>query len=319
MNTHGKVTDHRTLAETLAPAVREACDGRLSDIHWFKADWQHGGAATGIAEFSADGVDHKVVLKMPVNRREMRWMLRLQDDEDADLVIPRLFACGDSVGGYDLTWIVMEFFPVGPLGMKWSESHIERIAAAAAGFHLRTTKYEVDQPPRVEDWPALIDESIECLKDNILGEQQRWRDALKAVRGRLGPIVDEWRARDTKQWLHGDLHLANAMSRTDIADGPVALIDLAEVHAGNWVEDAVYLERQLWARPKRLKAHKPVPAMAAARRKLGLPVEEDYARLAIIRRFLLAATAPKFIRTEGHPRHLEACLKWINVGLSELG
>jgi hypothetical protein len=99
--------------------------------------------------------------------------------------------------------------------------------------------------------------------------------------------------------------------------GPVCLIDLAEVHAGHWIEDAVYLERQLWARPERLKAHKPVREIAAARKRLGLSVDADYARLAMARRALLAATAPRFLKSEGHPAYLDACLGWLEIALSE--
>ena len=100
--------------------------------------------------------------------------------------------------------------------------------------------------------------------------------------------------------------------------GPVALIDLAEVRAGHWVEDAVYLERQFWARPKHLDAARPVKTLAAARRRLGLPVQDDYPRLAMARRVLLAATAPGFLKSEGDPRHLDACLGWLERALSEL-
>ena len=108
------------------------------------------------------------------------------------------------------------------------------------------------------------------------------------------------------------------MSRHSIEDGPGCLIDLAEVRAGHWIEDAGYLERQLWARPERLKRHKPVRLVAAARKRLGLPVSADDARLATIRRLLLAASAPKFLRSEGHPKHLEACLSRLERGLTEL-
>ena len=101
-------------------------------------------------------------------------------------------------------------------------------------------------------------------------------------------------------------------------EGDVALIDLAEVHAGHWVEDAVYLERLLWARPERLKSHKPVKAIAKARKAHGLDVDKDYPRLAMIRRALLAATAPKFIKSEGSPAHLAACLNWLETSLRDL-
>ena len=141
---------------------------------------------------------------------------------------------------------------------------------------------------------------------------------MKALRHRLDPVIAEWERRDVSHWLHGDLHLANAMSRVGADHGPVCLIDMAEVHSGHWVEDAVYLERQLWAKPDRLRVHKPVKEMAAARRRLGLSARADYPRLARIRRALMAATAPRFIKSEGHPAHLDACLHWVETALSEL-
>ena len=138
------------------------------------------------------------------------------------------------------------------------------------------------------------------------------------MRSKLDGLVEQWRARHADQWLHGDLHLANAMCRTGDADDAVCLIDLAEVHAGHWIEDAIYLERQLWARPERLKSDPPVKAIAKARKALGLFVGEDYVRLAAIRRTLLAATAPRFIKSEGHPVYLDACLDRLDRSLAEL-
>ncbi len=317
----GAVADHRSLAAALAPMLIEGCDGRLGPVTWFKADWQHGGAATATSTFTTDdGASAPVVLKVPVVGRELVWLRRLQDAEaDADgPIVPRLYASGEAIGGYDLTWAVMERFPHGPLGAHWHDNHVERVADAAARFHHAASVFAVDQPPRIEDWTTIVAESVESVKVNRPAHVPRWRAALKELRQRLDPLVAEWRARDTKHWLHGDLHFANAMSRASMDEGPVCLIDLAEVHAGHWVEDAVYLERQLWTRPDRVKTLKPVRALAAARRRRGLAVEDDYARLAMIRRCLLAASAPKFIRSEGHPAHLAGCLDWLERGLREL-
>jgi Ser/Thr protein kinase RdoA (MazF antagonist) len=212
----------------------------------------------------------------------------------------------------------MERFPHGPLGMHWHREHIRRIAEAAARFQAETRSHEVTEGPRIEEWEALVRESIAAVRINQLPDAKRWSAGLKQLSSRLDEIVEEWRARDTRQWVHGDLHLANAMSRDGLEKGPVALIDLAEVHAGSWIEDAVYLERQLWSRPERLKPHGPVKTLAAERRRLGLPVEKNYARLAMIRRLLLAATAPRFLRSEGHPAHLDACANWLDRGLAEV-
>ena len=37
-----------------------------------------------------------------------------------------------------------------------------------------------------------------------------------------------------------------------------------------------------------------------------------------VRRALLAGTAPHFIKSEGHPLHLQACLGWAETALAKL-
>ncbi len=312
--------DARHLAATLAPVLADACDGRLSPVTWFRTDWQRGGAATGTAQYRRpDGGSVDVVVKLPVVQRELLWMQRLQESEQHGfLVVPRLYASGQTLAGYDLSWLVIERFEFGPLGTHWHDDHIPRLAESAGDFYRTASAWPVDQPSREEPWDTLLKEAMESLKTNPLPRPKAWRDAVKTLRGRLGPVVERWRSRDTSQWLHGDLHLANAMSRESLESGPVCLIDLAEVRAGHWVEDAVYLERQLWARPARLKGHGPVKSIAAARRRRSLPMDDDYPRLAMIRRALLAATAPRFLRSEGDPRYLEACLDRLTQALPEL-
>jgi len=311
--------DHRSLAATLAPLVAESCGGRLGPVTWFRTDWQRGGAATGKSRYVLDdGSILPVILKLPVNRREYLWTQRLQNGDPRNCVVPQLLACGETLGGYDLAWIVIEAFPHGPLGLHWHDDHIPRLAQAAAQFHLAASRFLVDQVPTSEPWQEMLAAAGQAIKTNHTHHEQRWSVALRTMRSRSDKLIREWNEREESQWLHGDLHLANAMSRIGADTGPVCLIDLAEVHAGHWVEDAIYLERQLWAMPERLKVHKPVKDLASARRALGLPVEADYPRLAAIRRALLAATAPRFIKSEGRPAYLEACLQRLEIALNEL-
>ena len=54
------------------------------------------------------------------------------------------------------------------------------------------------------------------------------------------------------------------------------------------------------------------------RRNWQLPVEEDYPRLAMIRRALLAGTALRFLQSEGDPRYLDACLGWLERAVIDL-
>jgi hypothetical protein len=318
-NTAEAGADSRVLAAQLAPLLRQACGDRLGDITWFKADWQRGGAATGNALFD-DGAGGKqpVVVKLPVVQRELLWMRRLQDQDDDDPVVPRLHASGEAIGGYDLAWIVIERLPHGPLGLQWKAEHLPRLAEAIARFHLAAARHRITLPPPTEPWAELLDRSAQSVRTNQLPERKRWLAGLREMSRRRDRLVEEWEARPVDTWLHGDAHIANAMSRHGLDEGSVSLIDLAEVHPGHWIEDAVYLERQFWGRPERLGKSKPVRAVADARRHLELPVGPSYPRLAMIRRALLAATAPRFIRSEGNPRHLEACLKWLETALAEL-
>jgi len=313
--------DHRALAASLAPRLEEACDGRIDSITWFRTDWQRGGAATGHGLWRRDdGTRDAVVIKIPVNRRELSWLRRLQPEDasqvDGAPVVPRLYASGEELAGYDLAWIVMERFPFGPLGMEWQDGHVPRLATALAKFHRATSAFPVTDAPRKENWQAHLDGSVEVVNANPLPDQARWKKALRALRPKLETLAGRWEERPATDWLHGDPHFANAMTRCDDPDAAVALIDLAEVRAGHWVEDAIYLERQLWGRPELMRSLKPLRAVADARRKVGLSNGPKHALLAGIRRTLLAASAPRFIRSEGHPRHMQTCLELLEEGLT---
>ncbi len=294
-----------SLASSLEPVLRKQTNNRVDNIHWFRTDWQRGGAATGFATWKGDNEQIEVVIKLPVNQRELLWTRKMQEPNG---VVPLLLASGEELNGYDLTWMIIERFPVGPLGKHWESHNIDRIAEAAARFTSTASEFPVDQEGRREDWDALLKCAKNSVRENHIENESKWKKSHSLLTKKLHYLMDIWRARRIDQWLHGDLHFANAMCRDDSPDAKVALIDLAEVHAGHWIEDAVYLERQLWGHKTRLKATKPVPAMAAARRALGMRVDDDYSILVDVRRLMLAATAPAFMQSEGDPRYLASCL-----------
>ena len=166
-------------------------------------------------------------------------------------------------------------------------------------------------------------------------EAQRWNQAIKHVQHVLPRLVARWESRPINTWCHGDLHPGNAMRRPAAAGGPLppgatpgggdggptpadnpapcVLLDLALVHAGHWVEDAVYLERLYWGKPELLHGVKPVSALSKFRKELGLhPAPgEDSAMLASVRRVLMAASAPAYLHREGHPRYVHTALETI--------
>jgi hypothetical protein len=296
-----------SLASSLEPVLISQTNNQLRDIHWFRTDWQRGGAATGYATWiSEDSEPIDVVIKLPVIEKELRWTRHMQN---ANGVAPTLYASGEQLNGYDLAWMVIERFPVGPLGKHWKDSNIQRIADAAARFTKSASEFPINQSGRREDWKALLKTAKKSVRENHIENESKWKKAHSLLTKKLSSVLEIWRARRIDQWLHGDLHLANAMCRTDEPDAKVSLIDLAEVHAGHWVEDAVYLERQLWGYKSRLKSSKPVHAMVIARKRLGMQVDENFNELVDIRRLLLAATAPAFMQSEGDPRYLASCLE----------
>lgn len=199
--------------------------------------------------------------------------------------------------------------------------------------------------PPPPDYPDLLDRARAVCKRGSIPDAQRWNNELKGVGRVIDALCKAWHARAMNAWCHGDLHGGNALRRDD---GACVLIDCALAHAGHWIEDALYLERSLWslpgtapasAHPSRPRATRqpdaqsqpgthgpdtredpkaeqsPLSMMAAARRALGLPCQDEYARLANIRRVLAASIAPAIVEREGNARYLARALSVITKAL----
>ena len=321
----------------LEGALLRSCGGRLRDLRWFRTDWQRGGALTGNAIWrDGAGRDHACVVKLPIPPNELTWLERLQsgagdraeaggEGEGAGgsverrQVVPVLHTGGRELGQYDLAWAVMERLPHGPLDGKWGGAEWGLLADAAARFAAAAGAHEVDREPRREDWDATAGRAREAVKTNGLPEGQRWNVALKGFAKLWKKRRGEWEGRDWRQWCHGDLHLGNAMCRTAAPGGPAVLFDLALVHAGHWVEDAVYVEHVYWGAPGRMGGQDIVKMIARARRGLGLAEEGDWPRLAELRRGCLAAAAPARIATSHNLNYLHAALERLEGVNEKLG
>ena len=318
--------DASELAHALEPALRASCDGRLGAVRWFRTDWQRGGAATGFSTFAYDGesVPRDVVVKLPIGPMEHRTLVDLSK---TDAPTPRVAAHGSELGSYDVAWAVMEKLPGRPLsigssatpvagdaaGLAQIKGALEEVAAAAAVFYKHAKRAWPIDESRVQrvDWAALVEQARQAVKVSHIPLEARWVDALKKVQKGLSALLARWEARPITTWKHGDLHAGNAMRRPEGSPwGPpcCVLLDFAEVAPGHWVEDAVYLERLHWAHMEHLGGVKPVSMLAKARKAVGLDNGEEYGDLANIRRVLVAAAAPAFLKTDGNPRYLEAAL-----------
>jgi len=291
--------------ETLAPVLLELCDGKLANLNWFRTDWQRGGALTGYATWADDTASHHAVVKFPVPPTERRWLVQLSSDD----VTPRVFAHGSELGGYDLAWVVMERLPHGPFGCTWGARAYDLLAEAVANFYARARLIPMGDPPPPRDWAGLLKRAKQSISKDTIADSQRWRKALKKVNKKLPDWLEVWNARDTGFWCHGDLHPGNAMSRIPAPDAAAVLFDLANVHAGHWVEDAVYLEHLYWASPASLHGAKPVKQIAHYLRDYGLAPGHNWPELANIYRGLLAMTAPISRNANAGMAHTAASLK----------
>lgn len=319
------MNEGHALASTLEPVLREACGGRLSPVRWFHATWQHGGAGTGFAEWTTRrGQKIECVVKLPVSYQEYAWTKRLgltgEDDwnrsEPASLPTPRVLAGGFELGAYDFAWLVMERFPGNPLGaQEMTDSDVWGLLEVTAEFHAAAIlEQPVDPAHRSKDpdWVGMLDRALRKARDLENGD--RWQRAIGRVQADLdGPqgLLARWEARPTDTWCHRDVHAHNAMRRAPddgCNHGKLALIDLALVSAGCWIEDALYLERMCWGRPEVLCGVEPLETLWRARTALGLPSNEGDLAVADVRRVLMASTSPAFSRTQGDPMYLSAAL-----------
>jgi len=309
--------DSQALAAALGPALRDACGGRLGPISWFRAAWQHGGAATGFAPFTlADGQTIESLVKVPVGFHEHRWTCALGSLESAgvsptSLPTPRVLASGREVGGHDLAWIVTEKLYGQPLTHGMDSDGVLGLLNTVCDFHESAARCQPEvESARVVDWDTSIERSRVKARDGAIIESQKWNEAIKHVQRALPRLVAKWNHRSTGWWCHGDVHPGNALRRGE--SGRLVLIDLALVHPGHWVEDAVYLERQFWGRSELLHGVKPVSTLARLRRERGLSVEDSYMDVANVRRVLMASLVPLFVEREGHPKYMHAALETIN-------
>ena len=304
-------SDAGQLAHELAPALKDACDGRLHDLRWFRTDWQRGGAATGYADYHHhNGSSARVVVKLPIGPTEWRVLTDLADAPGSPT--PAVVASGLELAGYDLGWAVMECLDGPPLMAKLDKPALRDMADALGRFAaLAGQRWPLRAPLDSPNWEAILDKARAALRDNPVPHAQRWNEAVKATQRLLPTLVQRWESRAVNTWCHGDFHPGNAMRRPEGSPwGPpgVILIDFADTHSGHWVEDAVYLERLYWGHEDQLQKQKPVSLIARARKDAGLHHDDDYQLLASTRRVLMAASVPAFLHREGRPAYLEAAL-----------
>lgn len=321
--------DPQTLGESLGPVLIAQCQGRLGAIDWFRTSHQHSSSATGFSVWrEGDGSPQPVIVKLPVGPAEHRWTSTMGthekhwgDPESAALPSVRVVASGERVGEVDCPWIVMERLVGPPMSSHIDQTCLHDLIATVADFQHRAARLTpIEGRPRTPDWEKLLERARDVARRDALPESHRWGDAIRKVQKTLPLLASAWDRRALNSWCHGDVHPGNVMRRS--AHGGVGrwvLVDLALVHPGHWVEDALYLERQFWAHPEFIQGVKPISELAKHRRERGLDANDNYAEIANVRRVLMAACAPAVMETEGRsPKYLHAALEIIEKTLPQV-
>jgi Phosphotransferase enzyme family len=331
-----------SLGSGLGPQLVAQSRGRLSNLAWFRSTWQHGGASTGLGTWTEGGRSIEVFVKFPVSPLEHRWTTRLgltplgewDEPRATNLPTPRVVAADVRLGSHDLAYLVTERLFGPALRERWTREALEGLIAAAVDAQAAMTRHiegqEAKARPARVTWESELAKAREICRassakdaDGPLPEAQRWNEALKRLSRSISRLADVWESRPITGWCHGDVHPGNAMHRSPQpgGDGRTVLIDLALVHPGHWVEDAVYLERQFWTHPEQLFGIHVVGAMAKRRRDLGLEADiasGDYGMLANLRRALMAATAPAHLSRIISQRYLHVALETLERLLPQL-
>ncbi len=334
-----------SLGPGLEPLIRDACAGRLSPVRWFRSDWQRGGGSTGLATYQSERGPVEVVVKVPVGPSEHRWTTSLGREDDPTAPTPRVLAAGETLGGHDLAWLVIEKLCGLPIGARLDAQGAEDMISALAEWHDRAAAVApVTGAPAGPDWDGVLARSREVIKRSRLPNAQHWNHEVHQVQRALPTLLRRWNSRPICVWCHGDLHPGNAMRRAPAVGGEVGgaegssnghaaragrsdsrhlgtcvLIDLALVHPGHWIEDALYFERVYWGRKDLLRGLNLVSTLARARRERGHHDGEDYGMLANVRRVLGAAAAPALLEREGDARYLDNALEVIHRLLPVVG
>ena len=343
-----------SLGPSLEPALIAATNGQLSNIRWFRSDWQRGGGSTATALFTprdtaAPSTPIEVVVKVPVAYSELRWTRDLADRAAAagDTLppTPRVFAGDVRMNAYDIGWLVIERLPGQPLGAHVDPVAARAMVAALDRFHIlagEVSDARVAALAREPDYEKMLAASREVARHGTIPDAQKWNNELKAVGKALPALLRHWRARVIDTWCHGDLHPGNALWRVppalpvppvppksaerpsvpaapEATEPVAALIDLALVHPGHWIEDALYFERVFWGRRETLGEKSPVTVLAALRKARGVHNPDDYTMVAAAKRVLVAAAAPAMVEREGNPKYLHAALETIGKSLAIAG
>ncbi len=228
----------------------------FADITVFGAEWGTS-ALHFTGTWTVSGVE--VILKVGASHSQ-RWWYETVAREDRNLA-PMVLASGSRLSDTELGWILTERLP-GGLHAGWNGAEFGMLMAAGARFQ-RFARRHPGGPHRI----TTIDEVEAWIRSAIE------TDAPGPAASLLERLDDDWRfvcEVCPPEICHGDLHMANVLSRTPPPQvGHAVLIDF-EPSSMPWAFEAAYCQ-VLNSDPERVGWQGLVHVMAERRRALGLP------------------------------------------------
>lgn len=236
----------------------------LTDLAVFGAEW-----GTSGLHFAGKwtGSDADVVLKVGVSESQRWWIETIAKDEPS--LAPMLFASGGRLSDTELGWILTERLP-GGLHPGWNGLQFGMLMAAGARFQRFARKH-----PNGPHYATTADHVASWIRSAIA------RDAPGPAASLLEKLDQDWKFvcdACPPEICHGDLHMANVLSRTPAPQLSDALLIDFEPSLMPWAFEAAYCQ-VLNSDPALVGWQGLVPLIAERRDALGLPTITSDAEL----------------------------------------
>jgi hypothetical protein len=251
------------------------------------ADWDGpiDGARTTPGRSDSSG-SLPAIVKLGAGQREAHWAMELR--RHAPSLVPNLYAAGFTLGGELSPWLIMERCPY-LLDYAWFRApwgHRLFAALLDAGVRFHLTSRRIAPRVGVENVGA---EWLSGLVRRALTSDPRLPGARELAERVVERQAEDWKwvlAVCEVELAHGDLHLANAVWRTEPSDpqAQALLVDYTP-YALPWAMEAAYCQALYWGGWTRHPGHiTTTHEMASLRAAYGLqvPAPADVDRLAAL-------------------------------------
>ena len=220
--------------------------------------WRASGGTHMTGTWRATGTP--VLIKLGIDMNQFYWTRQMV--ATAPDLVPTLYASGDQLGNHPINWIVMERIAVGSLGPEWQGHEFSMVLEAAVRF---------------QQAARLIDPHHTRQMDASVLRRELEAGVIAVPPGPVDLVME--RLERDWAWVssvcelevcHGDVHMTNALTRTQPPQQSDALLIDCQPIVQPWAFDAAYLQVLNSIDRDRVGYRQLVPKMARIRLKTGM-------------------------------------------------